>query len=102
MVDGQYDGSYANVKVTNNKIEGRKLFNLGIGIGANVWSFNDPYNLKGPATITGNTISGHVSFPIALNGWENGIQVCPQPRPLLVFFSLFPCFTLCFSCMLTS
>lgn len=75
MVDGQYQGSYANVKVTNNKIEGRKLFNLGIGIGANVWSFNDPYALKGPATITGNTISGHVSFPIALNGWANGIQV---------------------------
>lgn len=79
MVDGQYQGSYANVMVTNNRIEGRKLFNLGIGIGANVWSFNDPYALKGPATITGNTISGHVSFPIALNGWANGIQVCRIP-----------------------
>ena len=75
MVDGQYGGSYANVQVTNNYIQGRKFFNLGIGIGANVWSFNDPYALKGPATITGNIISGYVSFPIALNGWANGIQV---------------------------
>lgn len=75
MVDGQYQGSYANVKVTNNKIQGKKIFNLGIGIGANVWSFNDPYALKGPATITGNTISGHVAFPIALNGWANGIEI---------------------------
>lgn len=75
MVDGQYAGSYAGVKVTNNRIEGKKLFNLGVGIGANVWSFNDPYALKGPATITGNTILGHVAFPIALNGWANGIEI---------------------------
>ncbi|RFU81102.1 hypothetical protein TARUN_1111 [Trichoderma arundinaceum] len=75
MVDGQYDGSYAGVTVSNNNIQGNKLFNLGIGIGANAWSFNDPSPLKGPATITGNTISGHVSFPIAINGWTNGITV---------------------------
>lgn len=75
MVDGEYDGSYAGVSVTNNKIVGQKMFNLGIGIGANVWSFNDPYPLKGPVTISGNTISGSVSFPIAINGWTNGITV---------------------------
>ena len=75
MVDGEYDGSYAGVTVSNNKIMGQKMFNLGIGIGANVWSFNDAYALQGPASITGNTISGNVSFPIALNGWTNGITV---------------------------
>ncbi|KAJ4165223.1 hypothetical protein LMH87_006864 [Akanthomyces muscarius] len=75
MVDGQYQGSYAGVKVTNNKIQGNKIFNLGIGIGANVWSFNDPYALHGPAEITGNSISGHVVFPIAVNGWTGGITV---------------------------
>ncbi|UKZ78827.1 hypothetical protein TrVFT333_006572 [Trichoderma virens FT-333] len=76
MVDGEYDGSYAGVSVTNNNIQGNKLFNLGIGIGANVWSFGDPPPpLKGPATVTGNTISGHVSFPIAINGWSNGLTV---------------------------
>ncbi|KAH8799794.1 hypothetical protein F5884DRAFT_686279 [Xylogone sp. PMI_703] len=75
MVDGEYQGSYANVKVTNNVITGTKLFNLGIGIGANVWSFNDPYLLTGPATITGNTIKGSVAFPIAINGWQGGITV---------------------------
>lgn len=75
MVDGQYNGSYAGVKVTNNNIVGKKMFNLGIGIGSNVWSFNDPSKLHGPATITGNTLSGNISFPIALNGWDNGITV---------------------------
>ncbi len=75
MVDGQYQGSYSGVKVTNNKIQGQKIFNLGIGIGANVWSFNDPYALRGPATITGNTLSGNIVFPIAVNGWADGITV---------------------------
>lgn len=75
MVDGQYQGSYAGVKVTNNRIQGKKIFNLGIGIGANVWSFNDPYALHGPAEITGNSISGNVVFPIAVNGWTGGITV---------------------------
>ncbi|KAL6859464.1 hypothetical protein J3F83DRAFT_749011 [Trichoderma novae-zelandiae] len=75
MVDAEYGGSYAGVSVTNNNIQGQKLFNLGIGIGANAWSFNDPSPLKGPATVTGNTITGHVSFPIAINGWTNGITI---------------------------
>jgi hypothetical protein len=76
MVDNSYGGSYAGVTVTGNTITGTKLFNLGIGIGANVWSFNDPNPLSGPATVIGNTIIGHVAFPIALNGWRNGITVC--------------------------
>ncbi|KAJ6785892.1 hypothetical protein PWT90_07918 [Aphanocladium album] len=46
-VDGQYHGSYAGVKVTNNKIQ----------------------------EITGNSISGHVVFPIAVNGWTGGLTV---------------------------
>jgi len=75
MVDGEYDGSYAGVQVTNNQITGQKLFNLGIGIGAYVWSFNDDYLLSGPAAVTGNTISGNVTFPIALNGWTDGITI---------------------------
>lgn len=75
MVDDEYSGSYSAVTVSNNKIVGQKMFNLGIGIGANVWSFNDPNLLHGPATITGNTISGNVSFPIAINGWTDGITV---------------------------
>ncbi|KAL7920719.1 hypothetical protein ACQKWADRAFT_153533 [Trichoderma austrokoningii] len=75
LVDDEYNGSYAGVTVTNNNIEGDLLFNIGIGVGANVWSFNDPSALSGPVTITGNTISGHVSFPIAVNGWTNGITV---------------------------
>ncbi|KAK5994330.1 hypothetical protein PT974_04803 [Cladobotryum mycophilum] len=76
MVDGEYEGSYAGVTVSNNIITGgAKMFNLGIGIGANVWSFNDPFTLKGPATIINNRITGHVSFPIALNGWANGITI---------------------------
>ena len=75
MVDASYSGSYAGVTVSNNNIVGQKMFNLGIGIGANVWSFNDPYMLQGPVSITGNTISGSVSFPIAVNGWTDGIMV---------------------------
>lgn len=75
MVDGEYSGSYAGVTVSNNKIVGQKMFNLGIGIGSNVWSFNGPFMLQGPVSITGNTISGSVSFPIAINGWTNGITV---------------------------
>jgi hypothetical protein len=91
MVDGEYGGSYSGVTVSNNKIVGQKMFNLGIGIGANVWSFNDPYALQGPASITGNTISGNVSFPIALNGWTNGITVCGDDL-LLQYKTVLTCF----------
>lgn len=75
MVDDEYSGSYSGVKVTNNVITGEKLFNLGIGIGAYVWSFDDPNLLHGPATISGNTIKGNVAFAIAVNGWDNGLTV---------------------------
>jgi hypothetical protein len=91
MVDGEYSGSYSGVTVSNNKIVGQKMFNLGIGIGANVWSFNDPYALQGPASITGNTISGNVSFPIALNGWTNSITVCSDAL-LLQYKNVLTCF----------
>lgn len=76
MVDGQYNGSYAGVTVSNNKIVGKKMFNLGIGIGANIWSFNDPYALRGPVSIIGNKFSGSIAFPMAINGWADGITVC--------------------------
>ncbi|KAF2095224.1 hypothetical protein NA57DRAFT_68186 [Rhizodiscina lignyota] len=75
MVDDEYSGSYSGVQVTKNTIIGGKMFNLGIGIGAYIWSFNDPSFLSGPATIEDNTISGNVAFPIALNGWEDGITI---------------------------
>lgn len=80
MVDNLYNGSYAGVVVSNNRITGQKLFNLGIGVGANVWSFNGPSPLKGPASITGNIFTGNIAFPIAINGWSGGITV---RRPLL-------------------
>jgi hypothetical protein len=76
MVDVEYDGSYSGVTVTGNNIKGTKLFNLGIGIGAYIWSFNDRNLLSGPANLTGNTFIGNIAFPIALNGWTNGITVC--------------------------
>ncbi|QKX53895.1 uncharacterized protein TRUGW13939_00975 [Talaromyces rugulosus] len=74
MVDWLYDGSYANVVVTNNTITGDKLFNVGIAIGAYVWGFSDGTNpLQGPATVTDNVFSGNITFPIAINGWTNGL-----------------------------
>lgn len=75
MVDGQYHGSYANVVVSNNKIIGQKLFNLGIGIGSSIWSDYNPSPLHGPATIKNNVFSGNIVFAIAINGWDNGITV---------------------------
>lgn len=75
MVDNEYSGSYSGVVVTNNRITGQKLFNLGIGMGAYVWSFNDPNVLTGPVQITGNTFSGNIPFPIAINGWAGGLTV---------------------------
>lgn len=75
MVDEQYHGSYANVVVSNNKIIGQKLFNLGIGIGSSIWSDYNPSPLHGPATIKDNVFSGNIVFAIAINGWDNGITV---------------------------
>ncbi|KAL1965493.1 hypothetical protein VTN77DRAFT_5749 [Rasamsonia byssochlamydoides] len=75
MVDNLYGGSYANVLVTDNVITGQKLFSVGISIGAYVWSFNDPFFLSGPATITNNKFAGNITFPIAINGWTGGLTV---------------------------
>lgn len=85
MVDWLYDGSYDNVVVTNNTITGDKLFNIGIAIGAYVWGFADGTNpLQGPATVTNNVFSGNITFPIAINGWTNGLTVSPLPSRLSV------------------
>lgn len=75
MVDYLYDGSYANVVVTNNTITGKKLFNAGIAIGAFAWSFNDDAFLQGPATVTNNVFSGNIPFAIGVNGWTGGLTV---------------------------
>ncbi|KAE8547711.1 hypothetical protein EYB25_009504 [Talaromyces marneffei] len=75
MVDYLYDGSYANVVVTNNTIIGQKMFNTGIAIGAFAWSFNDDVFLQGPATVTNNLISGNIPFAIGVNGWTGGLTV---------------------------
>lgn len=75
MVDYLYDGSYANVVVTNNTITGQKLFNVGIAIGAFAWSFNDDAFLQGPATVTNNVFSGNIPFAIGVNGWTGGLTV---------------------------
>ncbi|KAL1983266.1 hypothetical protein VTN96DRAFT_288 [Rasamsonia emersonii] len=75
MVDNLYGGSYANVLVTDNVITGQKLFSVGVSIGAYVWSFNDPFFLSGPATITNNRFAGNITFPIAINGWTGGLTV---------------------------
>lgn len=75
LVDhGPYTGNYSGVKVTNNKIVGAKMFNIGIAVGGQVWS-SQSGPLTGPTVIDGNTISGNVTFPIALNGWQNGITI---------------------------
>ena len=71
-----YEGSYAGVVVSQNTITGDKLFNAGIAIGGCAWSFGVcSYILSGPATIEDNTFSGHISFPIGVNGWTGGLTV---------------------------
>ncbi|OZJ02248.1 hypothetical protein BZG36_04916 [Bifiguratus adelaidae] len=75
LVDNTYNGNYSGVVVSDNTIVGEKLFSVGIAIGSNVWGGygNTPH--QGPTTITGNTFSGNITFPIAINGWENGLTV---------------------------
>ncbi|KAH7063092.1 hypothetical protein B0J12DRAFT_707098 [Macrophomina phaseolina] len=72
-----YGGSYANVEVRDNVITGKKLFNVGISIGAHVWSFGstEGFENAGPVTVTGNKFSGNIPFAIAINGWRNGLTV---------------------------
>ena len=87
LVDGTYNGNYANVQVTNNKISGQHLFAAGISIGACVWSgpCKAPYVYTGPVTVSGNTFSGHITFPIAINGWKGGLTV-NSPHSLQKYF----------------
>jgi hypothetical protein len=77
MVDNSYNGDYSNVQVTNNIIQGQKLFGSGISIGACTWSgpCRAPYIYQGPATVTGNKLSGNIGFAIPINGWSNGLTV---------------------------
>ncbi|OJD30663.1 right-handed beta helix region protein [Diplodia corticola] len=72
-----YGGSYANVEVRDNTITGDKLFNVGISIGAHVWSFGATagFENSGPVTVTGNAFAGNIPFAIAINGWKDGLTV---------------------------
>ncbi|KAM7218718.1 hypothetical protein V8F06_005872 [Rhypophila decipiens] len=78
MVDPSYGGNYSHVVVSGNTIIGQGstgLFNLGIGIGNQVWSNQHPNPYFGPATITNNNFIGHIGFSIVINGWRDGITV---------------------------
>lgn len=77
MVDPSYGGNYSNVLVSRNTIvgQGTGLFNLGIGIGNQVWSNQHPDPYFGPATVTNNKFIGNVGFSIVINGWRNGLTV---------------------------
>ena len=75
MVDWTYDGNYSKVLVTGNKITGTHFFAVGIAIGSSVWGVENDSPLTGPATVYGNTLSGNISFPIAINGWTGGLSV---------------------------
>ncbi|KAB5583434.1 hypothetical protein GE09DRAFT_1078867 [Coniochaeta sp. 2T2.1] len=77
MVDPSYGGNYSNVVVSRNTIigQGNGLFNLGIAIGSQVWSFQSPGTFFGPATVTDNKFVGNVGFSIVINGWRDGLTV---------------------------
>ncbi|PNP47353.1 hypothetical protein TGAMA5MH_01169 [Trichoderma gamsii] len=74
-----YNGSFANVEVSSNTIQGQRLFGAGIAIGSCVWttcsaSTTTP-KLSGPVTIANNVFSGSIAFPIPISGWTGGITV---------------------------
>jgi hypothetical protein len=77
MVDDSktYNGSFAGVFVANNVIIGQRLFFVGVAIGSCVWLACDLSSLKGPSTITNNSFIGNITFPIAINGWIDGLTV---------------------------
>lgn len=77
MVDPTYAGNYSGVVVSGNTIKGvgTGFFNLGIGIGNNVWSNPNPLIYFGPATITDNIFIGNLGFSIVVNGWSEGLTV---------------------------
>lgn len=77
MVDPTYAGNYSGVVVSGNTIKGvgTGFFNLGVGIGNNVWSNPNDLTYFGPATITDNTFIGNIGFSVVVNGWSEGLTV---------------------------
>lgn len=77
MVDPSYNGNYSGVVVSDNTIKGvgTGFFNLGIGIGNNVWSDPNDQTYFGPATVTNNIFIGNIGFSIVINGWSGGLTV---------------------------
>ncbi|KAK0630390.1 hypothetical protein B0T17DRAFT_506861 [Bombardia bombarda] len=77
MVDPSYGGNYSGVVVDSNVIQGvgSGLFELGIGMGSQIWS--NPHDLEnfGPTTVTNNVFRGSVGFSIVINGWFGGLTV---------------------------
>lgn len=81
-----YNGSFANVEVSSNAIQGQRLFGAGIAVGSCVWTTCDASTttpkLSGPVTIANNVFSGSIAFPIPVSGWTGGITVrqsCVRP-----------------------
>lgn len=74
-----YNGSFANVEVSSNIIQGQRLFGVGIAVGSCVWVDCDASStrakLSGPVTISNNVFSGSIAFPIPISGWTGGITV---------------------------
>ncbi|KAH8898712.1 hypothetical protein GQ53DRAFT_836782 [Thozetella sp. PMI_491] len=77
MVDPSYGGNYSNVVVSDNVITGvgDGLFNLGIGMGSQIWSNPHPEENFGPTTVTNNVFRGNIGYSIAINGWFGGLTV---------------------------
>ncbi|KAM0462657.1 hypothetical protein ACHAPV_003481 [Trichoderma viride] len=74
-----YNGSFANVEVSSNTIQGQRLFGVGVAVGSCVWTTCDASTttpkLSGPVTISNNVFSGSIAFPIPISGWTGGITV---------------------------
>lgn len=87
MVDSlnTYNGSFANTEVSNNTIQGQRLFGVGIAVGSCVWvpcsATNTKPPLSGPVTISNNVFSGSIAFPIPISGWTGGITVRRHKPP---------------------
>jgi hypothetical protein len=81
MVDPNYNGNYNGVVVSENVITGAgtSFFNLGIGMGGQVWSNPHPLNNFGPTTVTNNVFRGNIGYSIVINGWEDGLTVSITP-----------------------
>jgi hypothetical protein len=68
MVDALYNGSFSNVKVTDNSITGELLLVAGISMDPGIYAGG--CGLSGPVTMSNNTFSGNISFPVAVNPWR--------------------------------